>query len=99
MQIPQQLKWRLSLNLLPTYGACSPSWAALSGLSRRGCSYSCSDFLCQVTITVWEVHQYKGIPGEAIVDNDFSGFPPYIFIWVPGITLRTQAHPECAFAL
>jgi hypothetical protein len=28
-------------------GSCSPNWAALSGLSGRGCAYFCSDFMCE----------------------------------------------------
>ena len=34
----QQLEQGLSLNLLPAYGIGSPNWAALSGLSGRGCA-------------------------------------------------------------
>jgi hypothetical protein len=36
----------LSLNLLPAC-RCSCNWAALSGLSGKGCAKSCSDLICQ----------------------------------------------------
>jgi hypothetical protein len=38
---PEQLEWGLPQKLLPVrgiYGICSSSWAALSGLSGRGCA-------------------------------------------------------------
>ena len=37
-QVPQQLEMGLSLNLLPACGSHFPNWAALSGLSGRGCT-------------------------------------------------------------
>ena len=37
MLVPQQQQG-LSLNLMPVYGFSSPNWAALSGLSGRGCA-------------------------------------------------------------
>jgi hypothetical protein len=33
---PEQQELGLSQKLLPAYGICSSSWAALSGLSERG---------------------------------------------------------------
>jgi hypothetical protein len=35
--VPQQLKWGLSLKLLPLCGFHSPNWLALSGLNERIC--------------------------------------------------------------
>jgi hypothetical protein len=35
---PEQLEQGLSPKLLPVCGICSSSWAALSGLSGRGCA-------------------------------------------------------------
>ena len=35
---PEQLEQGLSQKLLPVCGICSSSWAALSGLSERGCA-------------------------------------------------------------
>jgi hypothetical protein len=35
---PKKLEWGLSQKLLPVHGMCSSSWAAMSGLSGRGCA-------------------------------------------------------------
>ena len=37
----------MSLNLLPAYESCSPNWAALSGLSGKGCTEFCRNVTCQ----------------------------------------------------
>jgi hypothetical protein len=47
MQIPQQLEQELPLNLVFACGSLSPNWAALSGLSGKGCTWSCIDLMCQ----------------------------------------------------
>ena len=39
---------------VPTYRSSSLNWAALSGLSGRGCAYySCNDFMCQCWLILW----------------------------------------------
>ena len=38
MWVPQQLKLGLTLTLVPACESCFPTWAALSGLSWKGCT-------------------------------------------------------------
>jgi hypothetical protein len=52
MWILEQLEWGLSQKLLPVYGICSSSWAALSGLSGRRNIQPHRDLKCQVEGTL-----------------------------------------------
>jgi hypothetical protein len=44
---PEDLEWELSQKLLPLRWVCSTIWAALSGLSGRGCTYCSRDLKCE----------------------------------------------------
>ena len=43
----EKLEWGLSQKLLPVYGICSSSWAALSGLSGRGSTKPLRELKCK----------------------------------------------------
>jgi hypothetical protein len=52
---------RLSLEMLPICRLHPPSWAALSSLSWRGCTWPCGDFMCQCgVIPKGDLHSLRG---------------------------------------
>lgn len=52
---PPKLEQGIILILSSAYISCSSNWVVLSSLSGRGCTWSYSEFSCQVEVVPWDV--------------------------------------------